>query len=54
MNTYRLFCGKVAEQKKLRKLTNGDLAKLTGYSVKTIVPKSLVSIVQRISRPSHP
>lgn len=36
MNTYRLFCGKVAEQKKLRKLTNGDLAKLTGYSVKTI------------------
>lgn len=36
MNTYRLFCGKIAEQKKLRKLTNGDLAKLTGYSVKTI------------------
>ena len=33
---YRLFCGKIAEQKKLRKLTNGDLAKMTGYSKKTI------------------
>lgn len=33
---YRLFCGKVAEQKKLRKLTNADLAKMTGYSKKTI------------------
>ena len=33
---YKLFCGKVAEQKKLRKLTNADLAKMTGYSKKTI------------------
>jgi hypothetical protein len=33
---YRLFCGKVAEQKKLRKLTNADLAKMTGYRKKTI------------------
>ncbi|MFR1050956.1 MAG: hypothetical protein ACLSE7_04435 [Lachnospirales bacterium] len=33
---YRLFCGKIAEQKKLRKLTNGDLAKMTGYKKKTI------------------
>ena len=33
---YRLFCGKVAEQKKLRKLTNADLAKMTGYRKKSI------------------
>ena len=33
---YKLFCGKVAEQKKLRKLTNADLAKMTGYRKKTI------------------
>lgn len=33
---YTLFRGKVAEQKKLRKLTNGDLAKLTGYTKSAI------------------
>ena len=33
---YKLFCGKVAEQKKLRKLTNADLGRMTGYSKKTI------------------
>jgi len=33
---YRLFCGKVAEQKKLHKLTNADLAKMTGYRKKSI------------------
>ena len=33
---YKLFCGKVAEQKKLRKLTNADLAKMTGYKVGAI------------------
>lgn len=31
-----LFVGKVSEQKKVRRLTNSDLAKLTGYSVSTI------------------
>src|SRR5574344_838813 len=33
---YKLFCGKIAEQKKLRKLTNADLAKMTGYRKKSI------------------
>ena len=33
---YKLFCGKVAEQKKLQGLTNADLGKMTGYSKKTI------------------
>lgn len=32
----RAFRGKIAEQKKLRRLTNGDIAKMTGYSVSTI------------------
>lgn len=33
---YKLFCGKVAEQKKLQGLTNADLGRMTGYSKKTI------------------
>lgn len=33
---YKQFCGKVAEQKKLHKLTNADLGHMTGYSKKTI------------------
>jgi hypothetical protein len=36
MEIYELFRGKIAEQKKLRRLTNGDIAKMTGYSVSTI------------------
>lgn len=36
ITTYELFRGKIAEQKKLRRLTNGDIAKMTGYSVSTI------------------
>ena len=31
-----LFIGKIAEQKKIHGLTNEDLAKMTGYSKKTI------------------
>lgn len=31
-----IFLGKVAEQKKLRRLTNGDLAKMTGFQKSTI------------------
>jgi hypothetical protein len=31
-----LFIGKIAEQKKIKKLTNADLAIKTGFSVKTI------------------
>ena len=33
---YRLFRAKIAEQKQLRKLTNADMAKLTGYTKSTI------------------
>lgn len=33
---YELFKGEVAKQKKLRKLTNKDLAKMTGLSHATI------------------
>lgn len=33
---FRLFIGKVAEQKKLRDLTNADIGKMTGYSKQTI------------------
>jgi hypothetical protein len=33
---YRLFRAKIAEQKKLRNLTNADMAKLTGYTKSTI------------------
>lgn len=36
MEIYELFRGKIAEQKKLRRFTNGDIAKMTGYSVSTI------------------
>lgn len=30
------FVGKISEQKKVRHLTNADLAKMTGYTRKTI------------------
>lgn len=33
---YGLFIGKVAEQKKIRKLTNADIAKMTGYTKNAI------------------
>lgn len=36
MKIYELFRGEVAKQKKLRKLTNKDIAKLTGLSHATI------------------
>lgn len=31
-----MFVGKIAEQKKLRGLTNADIAKITGYKKSTI------------------
>jgi hypothetical protein len=34
--TYELFRGKIAEQKKLRRLTNADIAKMTGIPIGTI------------------
>lgn len=33
---YEIFKGKIAEQKQLRNLTNADIGKMSGYSVKTI------------------
>lgn len=33
---YELLRGKIAEQKKLRKLTDWDISKMTGLSVATI------------------
>ena len=36
IHIYKILCAKIAEQKKLRGLTNADLAKLTGYKTKTI------------------
>jgi len=33
---YELFVGKIAEQKKLQKKTNADIADMTGYKKKTI------------------
>lgn len=36
LTIYEIFKGKIAEQKKLRHLTNADIGKMTGYSSKTI------------------
>ena len=36
IHIYELFVGKIAEQKKLQKKTNADIANMTGYSKKTI------------------
>ena len=33
---YELFRGKIAEQKKIRRLTDADIAKMTGYTTSTI------------------
>lgn len=33
---YELFRGKIAEQKKIRRLTDADVAKMTGYKTSTI------------------
>lgn len=33
---YELFRGKIAEQKKIRHLTDVDIAKMTGYTTSTI------------------
>ena len=33
---YELFRGKIAEQKKIRHLTDADIAKMTGYTTSTI------------------
>lgn len=33
---YEFFRGKIAEQKKLRKLTNADIAQMTGYTKSAI------------------
>lgn len=33
---YEIFKGEIAKQKKLRHLTNADIGKMSGYSVKTI------------------
>lgn len=33
---YELFRGKIAEQKKIRRLTDVDIAKMTGYTTSTI------------------
>lgn len=33
---YELFRGKIAEQKKIRHLTDADIAKMTGYTRSTI------------------
>lgn len=33
---YELFRGKIAEQKKIRRLRDADIAKMTGYTTSTI------------------
>lgn len=33
---YKVFIGKIAEQKKLLSLTDNDIAKMTGYTCSTI------------------
>lgn len=33
---YELFRGKIAEQKKIRRLTDADVAKMTGYKTSAI------------------
>ena len=33
---YELFRGKIAEKKKIRRLTDADIAKMTGYTTSTI------------------
>jgi hypothetical protein len=35
-NIYEIFRGKVAEQKKLRKITDADIAEMTGFTLSTI------------------
>jgi len=36
MTIYEIFIGKVAEQKKLKKLTYADIGKMAGYKPNTI------------------
>ena len=50
INDYLLFQGKVTEAKKVKGLTNADLAKMTGLSKKTIEAFMCKSSVNKTER----